>query len=199
MAAGSELLEVVADSYGTPGGSGGSLCGAAPTRRGCRRELVPRQSGAAPRWPTRARRSDTAGPAGGAGRRAPVSTYGQAPIPAPTPPGVQAGMAAAAAGAGAAPGAWRQIFGVFVDPGCYKALLYMILSLATGITYFTLVVTGVSTAGGMLVLIVGIPLFLLVLGMVRAMALFEGRLVEGLLGTRMPRRERAEPTEHGLA
>jgi hypothetical protein len=74
----------------------------------------------------------------------------------------------------------------------------MILSLATGITYFTLVVTGVSTAGGMLVLIVGVPLFLLVLGMVRAMALFEGKLVEGLLGTRMPRRERAAPPDTNL-
>lgn len=75
-------------------------------------------------------------------------------------------MAAAGAGSAAAPNVWRQIFGVFVDPAAYKALVYMILSLATGITYFTLVVTGVSTAGGMLVLIVGVPLFLLVLGMV---------------------------------
>ena len=85
-----------------------------------------------------------------------------------------------------------------VDPSVYKALLYMLLSLATGIVYFTVVVTGVSTAGGMLVLIVGIPLFLLVLGMVRAMSLFESRLVEGLLGTRMPRRERAELPEASM-
>jgi len=50
----------------------------------------------------------------------------------------------------------------------------------------------------MLFLIVGIPLFVLVLGLVRAMAFFEGRLVEGLLGTRMPRRPRAEPADVNL-
>jgi hypothetical protein len=119
--------------------------------------------------------------------------------PAP-PAGVAAGTAvAAAAAAGTAqPGVWKQVFGVVVDPGVYKALLYMLLSLATGIFYFTVVVTGVATAGGMLVLIIGIPLFLLVLGIVRGMSLFESRLVEGLLGTRMPRRERADPPAAGI-
>ena len=116
----------------------------------------------------------------------------------PPPAGVQAGMAAAAAGGAAPPSVWQQIFGVFADPAVYKALVYMILSLGTGIAYFTIVVTGVSTAGGMLVLIIGIPLFLLVLGLVRAMSLFEGRLVEWLLGTRMPRRLRADPPNAGF-
>jgi hypothetical protein len=115
---------------------------------------------------------------------------------APVPAGVAAGAAATAAAA--RPSVWEQIFGVFVDPRVYKALVYMILSLATGIAYFTIVVTGVSTAGGMLVMIIGIPLFLLVLGIVRGMALFESRLVEGLLGTRMPRRERAELPNAGI-
>jgi hypothetical protein len=108
-------------------------------------------------------------------------------------------MAAAAAGAAAPPSVWRQIFGVFADSAVYKALVYMLLSLITGIVYFTVVVTGVSTAGGLLILIVGVPLFLLVLGMVRAMALFEGRMVEVLLGTRMPRRPRSEPPGAGFA
>jgi len=116
-----------------------------------------------------------------------------APPAQPAPAGVAAGTAAAVAAAGAAqPSIWKQIFGVVADPSVYKALVYMLLSLATGIFYFTVVVTGVSTAGGMLFLIIGIPLFLLVLGIVRAMSLFESRLVEGLLGTRMPRRERAD-------
>jgi hypothetical protein len=119
----------------------------------------------------------------------------ETPQPSATPTGqtVPAGVAAgtAAAAAGKQPSAWEQVFGVVVDPAVYKALLYMLLSLATGIAYFTIVVTGVSASGGMLVLIIGIPLFLLVLGIVRVMALFEGQLVEALLGTRMPRRERA--------
>ena len=87
---------------------------------------------------------------------------------------------------------------MFVDPAVYKALVYMIIALGTGIAYFTIVVTGVSTAGGLLILIIGVPLFLLVLGIVRGMALFEGRVVEVLLGTRMPRRPRAEPPNAGF-
>jgi hypothetical protein len=129
---------------------------------------------------------------------APTPPFAPAPAAAPTPAGVQAGMAAAAAGAQAQPSVLHQIFGVFADPAVYKALLYMLLSLITGVVYFTIVVTGLSTAGGMLVMIVGIPLLLAVLGIVRAMALFEGRLVELLLGTRMPRRPRSEPPGAGF-
>lgn len=95
------------------------------------------------------------------------------------------------------PSVLRQVFGVVVDPAVYKALLYMLLSLGTGIAYFTFVVTGVSLAGGMIILIVGVPLFLLVLAVVRGVSLLEGRLVEALLGTRMPRRERADLPEAG--
>jgi hypothetical protein len=62
---------------------------------------------------------------------APVAPIAPRPAPAgPTPAaraGVQAGIAASAAGAGAPPSALRQIFGVFVDPAVYKALVYMIL------------------------------------------------------------------------
>ena len=68
----------------------------------------------------------------------------------------------------------------------------MIISLATGIFYFTVVVTMLSTSFGTSILIIGLPLLLLTLGFVRGMALFEGRLVELLLGTRMPRRPRAD-------
>ena len=128
-----------------------------------------------------------------------VTTVAAAPTAAaPAAAGVQAGAAAAAAPSPAAPGCGQQIFGVFVDPRVYKALLYMLISLATGVAYFTIVVTGVSTAAGLLILVIGIPLLLLVLGIVRGMALFEGRLVEVLLGTRMPRRPRAEPPDAGF-
>lgn len=116
----------------------------------------------------------------------------------PLPVGVQAGLAAAAQSPEASQSVLHQVFGVFVDPSVYKALLYMIISLATGVAYFTVVVTGLSTAAGLLVLIIGLPFLLLVLGIVRGMALFEGRLVELLLDTRMPRRPRAEPPDAGF-
>jgi hypothetical protein len=190
----------VADSYGTPAEVAAAYLGAAPPQEAPAQAAAGAVPGAAgtpsvaPTPPTPPAPPGWA-PAPPYGQ---APGYGQAPYYGPTPPGVQAGMAAATAGAGAAPSVWRQIFGVFVDPAAYKALVYMILSLATGVTYFTIVVTGVTTAGSMLVLIVGVPLFLLVLGMVRAMALFEGKLVEGLLGTRMPRRERAAPPNMNL-
>jgi hypothetical protein len=125
-----------------------------------------------------------------------LRAFGQQPYPV----GVQTGMAAAAAGgASLAPKTvWQEIFGVFADSRVWLSLVYMIVSLGLGILYFTVVVTGISTAGGMIVLIVGIPLLFLVIGMVRGLSLFEGRVVEVLLGTRMPRRLRALPPNLGF-
>ena len=81
-----------------------------------------------------------------------------------------------------------KFFGVIVDPRTYGALFYMLLSLATGIVYFTVVTTGMSMSIGLLVLIIGIPLLVLFLGLIRVLSLVEGRIVEVLLGERMPRR-----------
>ncbi|PPJ42132.1 MULTISPECIES: sensor domain-containing protein [unclassified Pseudoxanthomonas] len=81
-----------------------------------------------------------------------------------------------------------RFFGVAADPRTYGALFYMLLSLATGTFYFTWVVTGASLSVGLLILIVGIPLLLLFLMSVRLLSLVEGRIVEVLLGERMPRR-----------
>ena len=79
-------------------------------------------------------------------------------------------------------------FNVISNPRTYGALLYMLLSLVTGIFYFTWTVTGLSLSVGFFILIIGIPFALLFIGSVRVLALIEGRIVEGLLGVRMPRR-----------
>jgi hypothetical protein len=84
------------------------------------------------------------------------------------------------------------------DPWTWNSLAYMLLSLATGIVYFTLVVTGVFLSAGLAVFIVGVPFALLFLAMVRAVSLAEGRVVEVLLGVRMPRRARLGPNEAGI-
>ena len=90
-----------------------------------------------------------------------------------------------------------RFFGVAADPRTYGALFYMVLSLATGTFYFAWVVTGVSVSLGMSVLIIGIPLIVLYFGSVRLLSLVEGRIVEAMLGERMPRRplysERGKP------
>jgi uncharacterized membrane protein len=80
------------------------------------------------------------------------------------------------------------LFGVLVDPRAYGALIYMLLSLATGIFYFTWAVAGVSLTLGLAILIIGIPFALLFIGSVRVISWVEGRVVEALLGVRMPRR-----------
>jgi uncharacterized membrane protein len=81
-----------------------------------------------------------------------------------------------------------RFFGVFADPRAYAALFYMLLSLATGIFYFTWTVTGISLSAGLSILIIGIPVVILYFGSVRLLSLVEGRIVEVMLGERMPRR-----------
>ncbi len=81
-----------------------------------------------------------------------------------------------------------RFFGVYTDPRAWGALLYMLISFVTGIFYFIWAVTGVSVSIPFLIFIFGFPLALLFLLSVRGLALLEGRLVEALLGVRMPRR-----------
>jgi uncharacterized membrane protein len=81
-----------------------------------------------------------------------------------------------------------RFFGIYADSRAYLSLAYMLLALATGILYFVFAVTGSSLSIGLAVLIIGVPFFLLFVGTARVLALAEGRIVESMLGTRMPRR-----------
>ena len=82
----------------------------------------------------------------------------------------------------------RRFFGVFMDVRAYTSLFYMLLTVATGIVYFTFVVTGLALSAGLAVLVIGIPFFLAFIGVARVLALGEGRLIEATTGERMPRR-----------
>jgi hypothetical protein len=64
----------------------------------------------------------------------------------------------------------------------------MFITFVTGIIYFTWVVTGASLSLSLMILIIGVPFAILFLLSVQGLALLEGRLVEALLGERMPRR-----------
>ena len=81
-----------------------------------------------------------------------------------------------------------RFFGVVADPRTYASLFYMVLAFATGIFYFTWVVTGLSVSLSLVAIVVGIPLLILFFGSVRVLSLVEGRIVEVMLGERMPRR-----------
>ncbi|MDP2299320.1 MAG: sensor domain-containing protein, partial [Actinomycetota bacterium] len=83
-----------------------------------------------------------------------------------------------------------RFFGAVIDPRSYGAFFYLVLSLATGIVYFTLVAALLPTGLGLLPIGVGVLVLLLFFAVVRAISLAEGRLVEALLGVRMPRRPR---------
>ncbi len=79
-------------------------------------------------------------------------------------------------------------FSVISDPRTYGALLYMLLSLVTGIFYFVWTVTGLSISLSTSIFIFGIFFALLFIASIRLLSHVEGRIVEGLLGVRMPRR-----------
>jgi uncharacterized membrane protein len=81
-----------------------------------------------------------------------------------------------------------RFFGIYADPRAYLSLLYLLLALVTGIAYFSFATTGLAMSLGLAILIIGVPFFLLFIGAARIIALAEGRIVETLLGTRMPRR-----------
>ncbi len=85
-------------------------------------------------------------------------------------------------------GGLRRFFGVFSDPRAWTSLFFMLLSLVTGVFYFTFAVVGVSMSAGLAILIVGLPFFLGFIGLMRVIALGEGRLLEAVSGERMPRR-----------
>jgi uncharacterized membrane protein len=85
-------------------------------------------------------------------------------------------------------------FNVISDPHTYGALLYMLLALPTGIFYFTWTMVGISLTFGFAILIIGVPFALIFLASIRMLSHVEGRVVESLLGVRMPRRLPAAPS-----
>ena len=81
-----------------------------------------------------------------------------------------------------------RFFGVYTDARAWGSLLYMLIAFVTGVIYFVWAVTGISLSVSFSIFIFGLPFAILFLLSVRGLALIEGRLVEALLGVRMPRR-----------
>jgi uncharacterized membrane protein len=91
-----------------------------------------------------------------------------------------------------------RFFGVVIEPRAWGALLYLLFTLATGIIYFTWTVTGISLSLGLLILIIGIPIADLFILSTRGLVLLEGRMVEALLGIRMPHRPLFSSKDKGI-
>jgi uncharacterized membrane protein len=117
-----------------------------------------------------------------------IETYGTPEEIAEEYKSMEASMRGPFAKTAVTPQEHRGFFGVISDPRAYGALMYMLLSLATGIFYFVWGVAGISLTIGFSILIIGIPFALLFIGSVRVLGHVEGRIVEALLGVRMPRR-----------
>jgi uncharacterized membrane protein len=101
---------------------------------------------------------------------------------------VRAALKTPAAKVSASSAPLARFLGVYLDPRAYSSLFFMLLTLATGIVYFTFVVAGLSLSAGLAILIIGVPFFLAFIGIARVIALGEGRLLEAITGERMPRR-----------
>ena len=86
-----------------------------------------------------------------------------------------------------------RFFGIYADPRAWGSLFYMLITFVTGFVYFGWAVMGISASISFALFIFGLPVALLFLLSVRGLAWLEGRLVEALLGVRMPRRSLLAP------
>ncbi len=81
------------------------------------------------------------------------------------------------------------VLGIWFHPIAWRALVYFgIVSFPLATVYFVWSITVGSIAIGTVPTIIGLPLIVFLLGSARALSLFEGKVVELLLGVRMPRR-----------
>lgn len=82
---------------------------------------------------------------------------------------------------------------VFTNQQAYKALIYCFAHLPLSIAYFGWTVLVGLTSLVASVFVVGLPVLLFFVQSMHYFALFEGRLIEALLGIRMPRRPHYAP------
>lgn len=80
------------------------------------------------------------------------------------------------------------VLGVWFDRWAWGSTLFWVVGLVPAILYFTLIVTGVSLSLGLLPMLIGPMVLVGLLGLTRGLALLHGRLIETLVGVRMPRR-----------
>lgn len=83
---------------------------------------------------------------------------------------------------------WARFFGVLAEARAWGAFSYMLLALFTGVIFGGWALLAGFISACSLLFIIGLPIFGLFLLSIRGIALLEGRIVEALLGIRMPRR-----------
>jgi hypothetical protein len=81
-----------------------------------------------------------------------------------------------------------RFFRILAEPKAWGAFLYVLLAFLFGMVYCAWAVIGGAVAFPSLLFIIGIPITVLFLLSLRGLGLLEGRIVEALLGERMPRK-----------
>jgi hypothetical protein len=81
----------------------------------------------------------------------------------------------------------KWLLDAYLDGRTYTTLAYMLLALPLGVLGFTVVVTGLSLAAGLLVTLAGIPVLVLTLWFTAAFARLQRRLAWSMLDAPMPR------------
>jgi two-component system phosphate regulon sensor histidine kinase PhoR len=79
-----------------------------------------------------------------------------------------------------------QALAVLTNGETYRRILYLLLAFPLGIIYFTLIVTGLATGGGLAIIIVGIGILWLTMEGWLLLARFERELAIQLLGAKVP-------------
>lgn len=85
-------------------------------------------------------------------------------------------------------GWFRKFWGIILDPRAYGSMFYVILSVFTGLLYGIWIIYGFLISLIASIFIIGIPVCMLFFGSLRVFGYLESRLVESMLGVRMPRR-----------
>jgi hypothetical protein len=80
------------------------------------------------------------------------------------------------------------VIGVWADRYAWGSLALFVFGFVLALAYFVIVTTWTMLSVGTIVLIIGFPLLVGLLGFSRAVSLGHGRLIEVLTGVRMPRR-----------
>jgi hypothetical protein len=83
---------------------------------------------------------------------------------------------------------WAKFFGVAADARAWGAFLYVLLSGLTALIFGLWALFGGAISLFSMILIIGIPVTGFFLLSLRGIALMEGRVIEALLGIRMPRK-----------
>ena len=83
---------------------------------------------------------------------------------------------------------WGKYFGVLTEARAWSAFFYMLIAFIPGILFGGWALFGGLISAFSLLFIIGLPIFGLFLLSLRGIVLLEGRIVEALLGVRMPRR-----------